>query len=41
MATMLEEYATKEQHSFVHFLWAKGLKAKDIHTEMFPVCCVK
>jgi hypothetical protein len=21
----------------VHFLWAKGLSAKDIHKEMFPV----
>jgi hypothetical protein len=37
MATMLEEYTTKEQHSVVHFLWAKGINAKDIHKEMFPV----
>jgi hypothetical protein len=22
---------------FVHFPWAKGLNAKDIHKEMFPV----
>jgi hypothetical protein len=28
---------TEEQHSVVHFLWAKGLNVKDIHTEMFPV----
>jgi hypothetical protein len=27
----------KEQHSLVHFLWEKGLNAKDIHKEMFPV----
>jgi hypothetical protein len=37
MATVLEEYATKEQRSAVRFLWAKGLNAKDIHKEMFPV----
>jgi hypothetical protein len=29
MATVLEKCA---------FLWAKGLNAKDIHKEMFPVC---
>jgi hypothetical protein len=23
------------------FLWAKGLSAKDIHKEMFPICCGK
>jgi hypothetical protein len=23
----------------VHFLWAKGLNAKDIHNEIFPVYC--
>jgi hypothetical protein len=28
---------TKEQHSVVHFLWSKGLNAKDIHKEVFPV----
>jgi hypothetical protein len=37
MATVLEEYTTKEQCSVEHFLWAKGLSAKDIHKEMFPV----
>jgi hypothetical protein len=37
MATVLEEYITEEQHSVVHFSWAKGLNAKDIHIEMFPV----
>jgi hypothetical protein len=31
MATMLEEYTTEEQRSFVRFLWATGLNAKDIH----------
>jgi hypothetical protein len=31
------ECNTKEQHSVVHFLWATGLNAKDIHEEMFPV----
>jgi hypothetical protein len=37
MATVLEEYTTEEQCSVVCFLWAKGLHAKDIHKEMFPV----
>jgi hypothetical protein len=37
MTTMLEEYTTKEQNSVVRFLLAKGLNAKDIHKEMFPV----
>jgi hypothetical protein len=37
MANMLEECTTKEQRSAVHFMWAKGLNAKDIHKEMFPV----
>jgi hypothetical protein len=38
MATVLEAYTTEEQHSVViFFLWAKGLNAKDIHKEMFPV----
>jgi hypothetical protein len=31
MATMLEEYDTEEQGSFMRFLWARGLNAKDIH----------
>jgi hypothetical protein len=25
----------------VRFLWARGLNAKDIHKEMFPVYCEK
>jgi hypothetical protein len=33
---MLEECNTEDQHS-VRFLWAKGLNARDIHKEMFPV----
>jgi hypothetical protein len=37
MASVLEECSTEEQHSDVRFLWAKGLNAKDIHREMFPV----
>jgi hypothetical protein len=31
-------FATEERHSLVClFVWAKGLNAKDIHKEMFPV----
>jgi hypothetical protein len=44
MATVLEDYTTEEQSSVVHFWWAEGLNAKDIHEEMFTVgsvCCVK
>jgi hypothetical protein len=37
MTTVLEEYATKEQS----YLWAKGLNAKDIHKDIFPVYCGK
>jgi hypothetical protein len=29
--------ATVAKSSVMHFLWAKGLSAKDIHKEMFPV----
>jgi transposase len=35
MATVLEEYTTEEQRSFVRSLWAKGLNAKDINKEIF------
>jgi hypothetical protein len=38
MVTVLEGCTTEEQHSLLLFLWAKGLDAKDIHKEMFPVC---
>jgi hypothetical protein len=41
MPTVLEVCTTEEQRSvvrfFFFFLWAKGLNAKDIHKEMFPV----
>jgi hypothetical protein len=37
MATVPEEYVTENRYSVVLFLWAKGLSAKDIHKEMFPV----
>jgi hypothetical protein len=37
MATVLEEYMAEEQHSVAGFLWEKGLDAKDIHKERFPV----
>jgi hypothetical protein len=37
MATVHEVGTTEEQCSVVSFLWAKGLNAKDIHKEMFPV----
>jgi hypothetical protein len=38
MATTLEDYTTEEQSSVVRFFsWAKGLNARDIHKEMFPV----
>jgi hypothetical protein len=37
MASMLEECTAEGQRSVVYFLWAKGLDAKDIHKEMFPV----
>jgi hypothetical protein len=38
MVTVLEKCNTEEQRSVVRFfLWAKGLNAKDIHKEMFPV----
>jgi hypothetical protein len=35
MVTVLEECTNKEQCSVVRFLWAKGLKAKDIRKEMW------
>jgi hypothetical protein len=37
MATVLEECITEEQCHIVRLLWAKGLNATDIHTEMFPI----
>jgi hypothetical protein len=41
MATILDECNSEEHPSVVHFLWAKGLDAKDIHKETFPVYGVK
>jgi hypothetical protein len=38
MVTMLEECTAKEKHFVVQFVLAEGLKAKDIHKEMFPLC---
>jgi hypothetical protein len=35
--TVLEECTIEEQRPVMRFLWAKGLKAKDIHKEMFPL----
>jgi hypothetical protein len=37
MAIPLEECTTEKQRSVVRYLWEKGLDAKDIHREMFPV----
>jgi hypothetical protein len=37
MATVFEECITKELRSLLRFLWVKGLNAKVIHKEMFPV----
>jgi hypothetical protein len=37
MATVIEGYTTEEQRFLVGSLWSKGLNAKGIHKEMFPV----
>jgi hypothetical protein len=37
MATVLAECTIEEQRSLVRLSWAKGLNAKDIHKELFPV----
>jgi hypothetical protein len=37
MVTALEGYTAEEQCSVMRFLWVKGLNAKDIHKETFPV----
>jgi hypothetical protein len=38
MVAKLEECTIEEQLSVMRFfLWAKGLNAKDIHKEMFPI----
>jgi hypothetical protein len=41
MATVFEECTNEEQRSAVRVLWSKGLSAKGIHKEMFPVYCRK
>jgi hypothetical protein len=41
MATVREECITEERRSFVRFLWAEGLNAKDIHSTVESVCRVK
>jgi hypothetical protein len=38
MANMLEDILPKSSVLLCGFLWAKGLNAKDIQKEMFPVC---
>jgi hypothetical protein len=37
MVSMLEECITEEQRSVLRFLSEKGLNAKDIHKQIFPV----
>jgi hypothetical protein len=37
MATVLEEYTTGKQRTFVRYLGAKGLSAKDVYKEIFSV----
>jgi hypothetical protein len=37
MTTVIEECANEKQSFVVCFLWTKGINAKDIHEEMFPV----
>jgi hypothetical protein len=37
MVTALQDFTTEEQRSSVLFSWARGLSAKDIHNEIFPV----
>jgi transposase len=37
MAAMIEDSTIEEQRSVMRVLWAKGLNAKDIHKEMFPI----
>jgi hypothetical protein len=37
MATVLDDVLPKSRVLLCVFLWAKGLNAKDIHKEIFPV----
>jgi hypothetical protein len=41
LATVLEECTNEEHRSVLHFLWAEGLNAKDIHKGTFPICAGK
>jgi hypothetical protein len=41
MVIVFKACTTEEQRSVVRFLWAKGLDAKDIHKEIFPIYCGK
>jgi len=36
MATLPLKSSRNEQRAVIHFLWAKGLKANEIHLEMHP-----
>ena len=38
MATLPLKSSHKEQHSVIRLLWAKGLSANTIQSEMRPVC---
>ena len=37
MVTLPFKSSRNEQHAVIHFLWAKGLIANEIHFEMRPV----
>jgi len=37
MATLLLKSSRNEQRALIFFLWAKGLNANEIHSEMPPV----
>jgi hypothetical protein len=37
MVTVIEGCTTEQQRFVVQYLWAKGLNAKNIHKEIFPV----
>jgi hypothetical protein len=37
MGTVLEVFTTEEERSVVRLMWGKGLNAKNVHKEIFPV----
>jgi len=37
MATLPLKSSSNKQHAVIRFLWAKGLNANEIHSEMHPV----